>query len=187
VHEIDDAGCIPFPDETFDLVTNNQVMEHVDDLEATLREIHRVLKRGGTVLSLFPPRDVWREGHIGIPFAHRLPGGSALRLWYTRGLRAVGFGKFKGEGQNNKEWALAHLQWIDSWTRYRPRDEIFSAYAQYFNSELRERDYIRYRLLDRPGALRKLLAATLSVPGLSDLEQAMFRKLAFFVIVSRKA
>jgi SAM-dependent methyltransferase len=185
VREMGRDGRIPFAEATFDLVTNNQVMEHVDDLEATLGEIHRVLKPGGTVLSMFPARDVWREGHIGIPFAHRLPVGSTTRLWYTRGLRAAGFGTFK-DGRNSTDWALEKLGWIDSWTRYRPREQIFAAYAQYFESELRERDYIRYRLLVRPGVARKLLAATTRVPGVSDLEQAIFRKLAFLVIVSRK-
>jgi SAM-dependent methyltransferase len=31
---------IPFPPDTFDIVINNQVMEHVDDLDAALSEIH---------------------------------------------------------------------------------------------------------------------------------------------------
>ena len=33
---------------TFDVVINNQVMEHVEDIDAALSEIHRVLKPGGT-------------------------------------------------------------------------------------------------------------------------------------------
>src|ERR1019366_9228148 len=63
-----------FADCYFDLVVNNQVLEHVDDLDGVLREIHRVVKPGGQVLSIFPSRDVFREGHIGIPFAHWFPG-----------------------------------------------------------------------------------------------------------------
>ena len=60
VHEIRD-GLLPFADSAFDLIVNNQVMEHVEDLDGALREIHRVLKPGGTLLSLFPARDVWRD------------------------------------------------------------------------------------------------------------------------------
>lgn len=67
---------IPFEANYFDFVTNNQVMEHVEDLNAVLSEIHRVLKPGGRVLSLFPDRAVWREGHCGIPFLHWFPKGS---------------------------------------------------------------------------------------------------------------
>ncbi|MDQ2683449.1 MAG: class I SAM-dependent methyltransferase, partial [Chloroflexota bacterium] len=91
VFEIVD-GRIPFDDETFDVVLNNQVMEHVDDLDGVLREIHRVLKPGGQVLSLFPPRDVWREPHIGIPFSQRFPRDSKSRYIYTRALRTLGIG-----------------------------------------------------------------------------------------------
>jgi len=40
IHEIRD-GVLPFADAAFDLVTNNQVFEHVEDLDADLREICR--------------------------------------------------------------------------------------------------------------------------------------------------
>ena len=62
-------GILDYPAAWFDLVVNNQVLEHVADLSAALSEIHRVLKKDGAVLSLFPSRDVFREGHIGIPFS----------------------------------------------------------------------------------------------------------------------
>src|SRR5215471_3782706 len=88
IHEIRD-GVLPFPDATFGLVVNNQVMEHVEDLDAALHEIHRVLRPGGLVLSVFPSRDVWREGHIGIPFSHWFPQGSPVRFYYTWLLRAL--------------------------------------------------------------------------------------------------
>ena len=43
IRELGPDGSIPFPDGFFDLVTNNQVMEHVEDLDAVLAEIARVL------------------------------------------------------------------------------------------------------------------------------------------------
>ena len=48
-----------------------------------------------------------------------------------------------------------------------------------------ESDYIRFRLLDRPG--RGALAWLAGLPGLAAAARALFRKLAFLVIVSRKA
>ena len=33
-------------------------------------KIHRVLKPGGTLLSLSPDKSVWHEGHCGVPFLH---------------------------------------------------------------------------------------------------------------------
>jgi SAM-dependent methyltransferase len=185
VREIVD-GRIPFPDGYFDLVTNNQVMEHVVDLAAVLAEIARVLKPGGTVLSIFPSRDVWREGHIGIPFSHRLPRGSRVRFWYTWLLRSLGLGTWKEQAPTRRQWAADKLDWIDRWTRYRSRRDIFAAYDRFFTSELREPGYIRYRLLDRPSAVRRLLARVTSWPVLRGLATALFRKLAFLVIVSKK-
>src|ERR1700752_1257521 len=47
-------GRIPFDSESFDIVVSNQVIEHVENLELTLSELHRVLKPGGVLLSVFP-------------------------------------------------------------------------------------------------------------------------------------
>ncbi len=66
-------GVIPFPDHYFDLVISNQVFEHVTNLDACLVEINRVLKPGGKLLCLFSSKEVIREGHCGILFAHRFP------------------------------------------------------------------------------------------------------------------
>ena len=177
-------GRLPFPDASFALVVNNQVMEHVDDLDATLAEIDRVLRPGGSVLSIFPSRDVFREGHIGIPFTHWFRNDSRARFYFTWVLRAVGLGTWKEQAPNARQWALDKLSWIDTYTRYRTRSEIFAAYARHFRSELREIDYIRYRLLDRPG--RAWIASALRVRPAAWLACAIFRKLAFLVIVSRK-
>jgi SAM-dependent methyltransferase len=49
-----DLQQISFPDETFDMVICNHMLEHVDDASAALHEIHRVLKRGGRAISQTP-------------------------------------------------------------------------------------------------------------------------------------
>ncbi len=183
VHEIS-GGRLPFPDAHFDLVVNNQVMEHVEDLNAVLAEIHRVLKPGGQLLSLFPSRDVLREGHIGIPLSHRLPRGSSLRFYYTWALRRLGFGYHKDQSPTCRQWAIDKLAWIDAYTVYRPRHEILATYGRYFASELREMDYIRYRLQSRPG--RNWVLSLLRLPLAVPLAEAIFRKLAFLVILSHK-
>lgn len=176
---------LDYGDGTIDLVVNNQVMEHVEDLDAVLREIHRVLKPGGAVLSVFPSREVWREGHIGIPFAHRMRPGSKIRFIYTWGLRLLGLGYWKQEAPTCRQWALDKLAWIDAYTHYRPRREILSAFGRYFSNRFCESDYIRFRLLDRPG--RQALAWIAGLPLIAAAARAVFRRLAFMVIVSGKA
>lgn len=44
-----EAGELPFPDESFDLVIGHAVLHHLPDLEKSWQEFARVLKPGGTV------------------------------------------------------------------------------------------------------------------------------------------
>jgi SAM-dependent methyltransferase len=183
VREIHD-GRIDFGDCSFDLATNNQVLEHVADLDAVLRELWRVLKPGGTLLSIFPSRDVFREGHIGIPFSHWFPKDSTFRFPYTWALRSLGLGTWKEQVPTRRQWAFDKLRWIDTYTHYRTREEISGVFGRHFTTKMREPDYIRYRLRDTPALAP--LATLLHVPGAPALAAAVFRKLAFLVLVSRR-
>ncbi|NNL66279.1 MAG: methyltransferase domain-containing protein [Myxococcales bacterium] len=51
-----DIQRLPFADATFDLALVNEVLEHVPDDLAGLREVHRVLLPGGRVVVLSPNR-----------------------------------------------------------------------------------------------------------------------------------
>ena len=44
------SECIPFPDAHFDIITSLNSLDHVDDLEVTLREIGRTLRSGGHLM-----------------------------------------------------------------------------------------------------------------------------------------
>jgi len=66
--------AIPAPDASFDAVLCLQVLEHVRDPAAAVRELHRVVKPGGSVLAsthgvfvYHPnPDDLWRWTHTGL-------------------------------------------------------------------------------------------------------------------------
>jgi len=45
-----DIGKLPFPDNTFDLITSNMVFEHLDNPKDQLEEILRVLSKGGKLI-----------------------------------------------------------------------------------------------------------------------------------------
>lgn len=46
--------ALPFQDGEFDAVFSNQVLEHIRDLVALVREVHRVLRPGGVFLAHVP-------------------------------------------------------------------------------------------------------------------------------------
>lgn len=51
-----ESASLPFPDVSFDVVLSFQVIEHVEDVKAYLREIKRVLVPGGYALIATPDR-----------------------------------------------------------------------------------------------------------------------------------
>ena len=64
---------LPFRDRSFDLVTMNQVMEHVSDQKAVLREAARVLKPGGAIYIACPNYLRFYEPHYKIFWFPLLP------------------------------------------------------------------------------------------------------------------
>lgn len=73
------AEELPFPDASFDHLTFTYLLRYVDDPAATVRELVRVVRPGGTVASLefCVPRGLWRPlwdlyVRVGLPAAGRL-------------------------------------------------------------------------------------------------------------------
>jgi ubiquinone/menaquinone biosynthesis C-methylase UbiE len=78
-------GTLPFKDQTFDLVTMNMVVEHLDNPSAQFREIYRILAPGGlcifhtpngrsigTLVARFVPQ--WLKNRIVYVLEGREPG-----------------------------------------------------------------------------------------------------------------
>jgi demethylmenaquinone methyltransferase/2-methoxy-6-polyprenyl-1,4-benzoquinol methylase len=100
------ATAIPFPDASFDHLTFTYLLRYVDDPGATLAELARVVRPGGTVASLefSVPRGVWRPlwdlyVGVGLPLAGRL----ISPAWHE-------VGRFLGPSIRGfyEEWPLAH-------------------------------------------------------------------------------
>ena len=70
VRQADATGGIPFPEASFDLVTALDVIEHVDDDEAILREAHRVLRPHGT-LAITTPAFQWLWSYNDVLNGHK--------------------------------------------------------------------------------------------------------------------
>jgi demethylmenaquinone methyltransferase/2-methoxy-6-polyprenyl-1,4-benzoquinol methylase len=82
------AESLPFEDASFDALTFTYLLRYVDDPAATLRELARVVRPGGTLamLEFHVPRGPWRplwELYVqaGLPAVGRLAG----RGWYDVG------------------------------------------------------------------------------------------------------
>lgn len=64
--------ALPFPDNAFDVVTGGYALRNAPDLETALREIHRVLKPGGTLavldFSRSPNPLAWRVQYALLKF-----------------------------------------------------------------------------------------------------------------------
>ncbi len=73
---------LPFADRSFDLITMNQVMEHVAEQSAVLGEALRVLKDGGAIYIASPNYLRFYEPHYKIKWFPLLP--KFLGRWYLR-------------------------------------------------------------------------------------------------------
>jgi SAM-dependent methyltransferase len=76
-------GRLPFADGSFDAVLSTNVFEHVMDLDLAFREITRVLKPGGSLLTRFGPLFYSPHGYhlywaCQVPYAHLLFGLDAI-------------------------------------------------------------------------------------------------------------
>jgi SAM-dependent methyltransferase len=80
--------ALPYPDDQFDLVFSNEVIEHVDDDRATAAEMVRVTKPGGVIVAFAPNRLYPFETH-GAYFGGRYVFGNIpLINWLPDPLRA---------------------------------------------------------------------------------------------------
>ena len=80
-----DAENLDFEDESFDLVYSHGVLHHTPDIEAAVREIHRVLKPGGRAIVMLYHRGSYNY-RVGIRVLRRA--GAGL-LKSERGIKIV--------------------------------------------------------------------------------------------------
>ena len=86
-----EAAYVPFRDGCFDAVICSELLEHVPDPPAVLREAYRVLREGGTLL-------------ICVPFLHRIHGdpydyGRYTDFYWSQTLTTIGFEDIRIEKQ----------------------------------------------------------------------------------------
>ncbi len=78
------AEKLPFEDDTFDIVFSIAVLEHVGDVEASMREALRVVKPDGIVIMNVPNYNSFYEGHYNIMWLPYILNSKKIAKWYVR-------------------------------------------------------------------------------------------------------
>jgi len=183
IREIKDDQ-LPFLDKFFDLVISNQVFEHVPDLDKVFHEIHRVLKPTGTMIALFPSKEIFREGHTGIPFLHWFSK-NKTRYTYTLAMRNLGFGRSKKPKElTSVQWVEKKLFYMDTKTFYRSSDVIKNLLDKYYFWNHREEDIINFRAAQLKNIFGDVLIRMMKIPGFRQLGNYAFTRLAGYLIIA---
>jgi SAM-dependent methyltransferase len=118
---------LPFPDASFDVVFTNQVMEHVRDYPATLKEIRRIMKPDGRLLNIFPARLRPIEPHVRVPLATVMQSKAWLSLWALLGVRTAA-----QKGTNWRKVAAENHGYLQSSTNYLNGPALRRQFSRFF-------------------------------------------------------
>lgn len=106
------AEALPFHDGSFDLVLFDNVLEHVQDRDRSLAEVHRVLRPGG-LLYLVTPKPFALHSLVSDPH-YRMAGlvllPRPLQVWYFERLRRGGKGSYGVGLIPTRAWVLRRLR-----------------------------------------------------------------------------
>jgi ubiquinone/menaquinone biosynthesis C-methylase UbiE len=110
---------LPFKDNFFDFCSSRAVFEHVMNYEKTIKEIKRVLKKGGYSFHNFVSKYKMIEDHVYVPFASIYHGYYYLLFWALLGIR----NEFQ-IGKSAQEVAQRNYQYLENSTNYLSKREI---------------------------------------------------------------
>lgn len=132
-----DPYVLPYQDQSFDHVISAEVLEHVADRPALFREIHRILKPGGTSVHIFPRRWSLMEAHIRVPVP--------VLCQYRPYLKAMALLGFRSERQKGLGWRETYRANVEQMRiSHYPKRSVILAEARAAGLECRyaRKDYI---------------------------------------------
>ncbi|AFZ53204.1 class I SAM-dependent methyltransferase [Cyanobacterium aponinum] len=125
----DNPYKLPYPDNTFDILISNQVMEHVKNYGETLAEIYRVLKPNGVCCHIFPSKYKIIESHVYVPFSSIIRNQYYLLLWAFLGIR-----KSTQKGKKPQEIARENQAYLLSNTNYLSISQVIKEFNSLFKN-----------------------------------------------------
>jgi SAM-dependent methyltransferase len=129
VLSVADGEAWPFPQDFFHVSVSNQVGEHVLDHAHFFGEVRRTLVRGGISAHLFPLRHYILEGHLLLPFVHRIRNIDLLRA-FIRTCSRLGLGKFprfqKSDGVRLEDFTERHADYMHYFTNYLTQKDVMA-------------------------------------------------------------
>jgi ubiquinone/menaquinone biosynthesis C-methylase UbiE len=162
---------LPYPDEFFEVVVSNTVMEHVMNYDEVLAELRRVLKPKGAFLHSFPARWTPIELHTFVPLATVLRAQWWLTLWAAVGVR----NSFQ-TGSAPAEVALKNYVYLREHTNYLTSSSLMRYFRKYF-SEVRfvEREFLR----NSPNPRGQVLSELSAIPFIPHLYRTCWNRVLF--------
>jgi ubiquinone/menaquinone biosynthesis C-methylase UbiE len=130
---------LPYPDQSFDFLISNQVMEHVHNYSETIAEMSRVLKPEGVCIHIFPSRFKILESHVHIPFASIIRNYYYLYFWVL-----LGFRKENDKCNNAKDLTIAYQTYLNTSTNYLSNTQILESFkSEFLNVFYGEKFYLK--------------------------------------------
>lgn len=118
-----------YPDNFFDVIISNQVVEHVKNHLLFFLEISRTLKMNGYSVQIFPLSNVLWEWHIHLPLVHKVKNFDFL-FDNIKFLSTLGLGTFhrqtKESGISLEDWTEKHTDYLHYFTNYISYQEILN-------------------------------------------------------------
>jgi SAM-dependent methyltransferase len=162
---VDDTRTL-FPDDFFDVVLTDQVLEHVSVVEPVIAELKRIMGAGSVALHIFPSSWCLVEPHMFLPVVHWLPKGAARRI-LIRAMLAMGMGAPYFENLSSLDRGTIFFLFSVTGTFYRTRSELTEILRWH---GFLSRGVAREKLLCRGG----LAARVMAVPILGRIAAGLY-------------
>jgi 2-polyprenyl-3-methyl-5-hydroxy-6-metoxy-1,4-benzoquinol methylase len=147
-------GRSVFPDDFFDVVVTDQVLEHVSDIETVVAEFKRIMAANAAGLHIFPSAFSFIEPHMFLPVVHWMPKGTT-RHALIRAMLTLGMGAPYFEHLSTADRATVFFRFSVTDTFYRTSSELTALFNR---NGLISREVVREKLLYRGGFTAKVVA-----------------------------